>query len=135
MSVPSKDSIKDLSARFKAKYSEDALQKAESVIGTARYIMAIVAVYPHKVGISQKKPFVFEVSVSGKDVIRQVRSMIGSTDPSQAAPGTIRGDFGNSMEENIIHASDSVTSAEKEINLWFSEGILISPSTLSKLLP
>ena len=66
--VYSKDSIKDLSTKFKAKYSEDGLQKAESTLGTARYIMAIVAVYPHKIGISQKTPFVFEVSVFGKDV-------------------------------------------------------------------
>jgi large subunit ribosomal protein L3 len=66
--VYSKDSIKDLSTKFKTKYSEDGLQKAESNLGKTQHVVAIVAVFPHKIGISQKTPFVFEVPVSGKDI-------------------------------------------------------------------
>jgi large subunit ribosomal protein L3 len=66
--VYSKDSIKDLSSKFKAKYTEDGLKKAEDSLANTDHLMAIVAVFPDKVGISQKKPFIFEVPVSGKDV-------------------------------------------------------------------
>ena len=64
--VYSKDSIKDFSTKFKTKYSEDGLQKAESNLGKTQHIVAIVAVFPHKIGISQKTPFVFEVRCIGK---------------------------------------------------------------------
>jgi large subunit ribosomal protein L3 len=66
--VYSKDSIKDLSTKYKTKYSEDGLNKASSKLNDTKYIMAIVAVFPHKIGISQKSPFIFEVPVSGKDI-------------------------------------------------------------------
>lgn len=66
--VYSKDSIKDLSSKFKAKYTEDGLKKAEDSLANTEHLMAVVAVFPDKVGISQKKPFIFEVPVSGKDV-------------------------------------------------------------------
>lgn len=46
--------------------------------------------------------------------------MIGATDPAKSAPGTIRGDYGLVVDKNIIHGSDSVESAEKEIALWFN---------------
>ncbi|KAI8971750.1 nucleoside diphosphate kinase [Mycotypha africana] len=55
----------------------------------------------------------------GKDVIKQGRAMIGATNPLQAAPGTIRGQYAISTGRNIIHGSDSYASAEKEIGLWF----------------
>ncbi|PWY99608.1 putative YNK1-nucleoside diphosphate kinase [Testicularia cyperi] len=57
----------------------------------------------------------------GKDVIRQGRRMVGATNPLEAAPGSIRGDFCISVGRNIIHASDSHDSATKEIGLWFHE--------------
>jgi len=50
-----------------------------------------------------------------------VRQMMGTTNPAQAAPGTIRGDFGLSMTENVIHGSDSAESARREIGLFFPE--------------
>jgi nucleoside-diphosphate kinase len=45
--------------------------------------------------------------------------LIGATDPAQAAPGTIRGDFGLVMDENVVHGSDSAESAEREIPIFF----------------
>lgn len=57
--------------------------------------------------------------LEGEDVISQVRQMIGATNPSEAAPGTIRGDYASSISENIVHAADSVERAEVEIALFF----------------
>lgn len=61
--------------------------------------------------------------VSGQRVIEGLRSLAGATDPTTAAPGTIRGDLGRDWGEaviaNLIHASDSPESAQREITLWF----------------
>ena len=51
------------------------------------------------------------------------RKMLGETKPSASAPGTIRGDFAIDVGRNICHGSDAVESAEKEIALWFPEGV------------
>ena len=58
----------------------------------------------------------------GEGVVKTSRTIIGATNPAQSAPGTIRGDFAIVMGRNIIHGSDSVESAQKEIALWFPEG-------------
>ncbi len=61
----------------------------------------------------------------GQDAIAQVRTMMGATDPADAAPGTIRGDFGLDMGRNVIHGSDTEPgSAEREIDLFFEESEL-----------
>ena len=57
--------------------------------------------------------------VEGEDAVHVARHIIGKTNPSEATPGTIRGDLGLTVGRNIIHGSDSVESANKEINLWF----------------
>jgi len=57
---------------------------------------------------------------SGPDAVPLARTLMGATDPAQAAPGTIRGDFGTIITENIVHGSDSPESAEREIRLFFS---------------
>ncbi|WP_294740976.1 nucleoside-diphosphate kinase [uncultured Exiguobacterium sp.] len=62
---------------------------------------------------------VVALRVEGTDVVAVSRLMIGKTKPLEAAPGTIRGDFANTMSENVIHGSDSVESAERELGLWF----------------
>lgn len=59
--------------------------------------------------------------VSGDEVITVVRTLAGATDGRKAAPGTIRGDLSLSNRENLVHASDSVDSAKREIALWFPE--------------
>lgn len=58
--------------------------------------------------------------VEGPRAVDAIRSLVGATDPLKAAPGTIRGDFGLVIEENLVHASDSVASAEREIAVYFS---------------
>jgi len=57
--------------------------------------------------------------LEGKNVIEIVRKMMGKTDPQDADPGTIRGDFAQDIGRNIVHGSDSKESADYEINLWF----------------
>jgi nucleoside-diphosphate kinase len=63
---------------------------------------------------------VFAMVWQGNGVIATARQMMGKTNPIDALPGTIRGDYGVSMGMNIIHGSDSPASAEREIALWFS---------------
>jgi len=62
----------------------------------------------------------------GDDAVGRLRALMGPTNPSQAAPGTIRCDFGLDIEHNAIHGSDSVETAEKEVRLFFDESELMS---------
>ena len=62
---------------------------------------------------------VIKMVVSGEGAVAKCRSLMGATNPAEAAPGTIRGDFGLIMDENVIHGSDSVASAEREISIFF----------------
>ncbi|HBT95237.1 MAG TPA: nucleoside-diphosphate kinase [Coriobacteriia bacterium] len=62
---------------------------------------------------------VVKMVVSGPDAVVIARKLMGATNPKEAAPGTIRGDFGLTMDENVIHGSDSPESAEREIGIFF----------------
>jgi nucleoside-diphosphate kinase len=62
----------------------------------------------------------------GTKAVAMVRQSMGATDPAQAAPGTIRGDLGLAIGRNLIHGSDSLEAAEREIRLFFDEGQLFS---------
>ncbi|MBE6493664.1 MAG: nucleoside-diphosphate kinase [Methanosphaera stadtmanae] len=64
---------------------------------------------------------VFAMVLEGDDVISLVRKMVGATNPKEADIGTIRGDYAIDLGRNVIHASDSEASAEREINLFFDE--------------
>lgn len=57
--------------------------------------------------------------VEGERVVEGVRQLAGPTDPIAAAPGSIRGDFGVIVRENLVHASDSAESAERELKIFF----------------
>lgn len=63
---------------------------------------------------------VFAMVWQGDHVISVARQMMGATNPKDAAPGTIRGDYGLTVGKNVIHGSDSQESAEREMGLWFS---------------
>ncbi|MEB5790464.1 nucleoside-diphosphate kinase [Mammaliicoccus sciuri] len=67
---------------------------------------------------------VFAMVVEGKNVVEVTRTLVGETNPTKAAPGTIRGDYGIDLGRNIIHGSDSNGSAEREIGLWFDQSEL-----------
>ncbi|MFN3680332.1 nucleoside-diphosphate kinase [Thermosynechococcus sp.] len=61
----------------------------------------------------------------GRGVIAAARKLIGATNPLNAEPGTLRGDFGVDVGRNVIHGSDSPENAEREINLWFQTQELV----------
>ncbi|WP_223702047.1 nucleoside-diphosphate kinase [Sutcliffiella deserti] len=68
---------------------------------------------------------VFAMVWQGENVIATARQMMGATNPKDAAPGTLRGEFGVTVGKNIIHGSDSPESAEREIGLFFNgEGLI-----------
>ena len=63
--------------------------------------------------------------VEGEGAIATMRKTIGATNPADAEPGTIRGDYATSMPNNLIHGSDSPESAQREISLWFAPDELV----------
>ena len=63
--------------------------------------------------------------VEGESAIPVVRTTMGATNPTAAAPGTIRGDLALAMPDNLVHGSDSPESAEREIQLWFADDELV----------
>ncbi|WP_028783035.1 nucleoside-diphosphate kinase [Thalassobacillus devorans] len=69
---------------------------------------------------------VFAMVWEGESVIATARQMMGKTNPQEALPGTIRGDFGVTVGKNVIHGSDSPESAEREIGLFFQEEQVLS---------
>lgn len=78
---------------------------------------------------------VIVMCIEGKDAVAVVRSMVGATNSRNAAPGTIRGDFGMSGQENIVHASDSPENAAIELKRFFREGEIFdyAPALMSSL--
>jgi len=62
----------------------------------------------------------------GENAVEVIRQMMGATDPKKAAPGTIRADLGLSMEQNMIHGSDSLENAAKEIEIFFKPEELLT---------
>ncbi len=73
---------------------------------------------------------VFAMVWEGENVITTARQMMGATNPKDASPATIRGDFAVTVGKNIIHGSDSAESAAREIGLFFKEEELVEYSKL-----
>ena len=59
--------------------------------------------------------------LEGHEAVKAARQLIGATNPIEAAPGSIRADFGLEVQTNLVHGSDSPESAQREIGLWFPE--------------
>ncbi|MFB6354530.1 MAG: nucleoside-diphosphate kinase [Halobacteriales archaeon] len=69
---------------------------------------------------------VFAMVWEGQDAVAQVRAMMGATDPAEAAPGTIRGDYGLDLGRNVVHGADTEPgSNEREIELFFDDDELV----------
>jgi nucleoside-diphosphate kinase len=64
------------------------------------------------------------LAVRGENAIAGVRALMGATNPANAAPGTIRGDLATELSENVVHGSDSRTSARRELALFFPDGFV-----------
>ena len=64
---------------------------------------------------------VVAMRIKGESAIKVMRTLMGSTNPAEAAPGTIRGDLALSLPDNLVHGSDSPESAQREIGLFFGQ--------------
>ncbi len=64
---------------------------------------------------------IIAIVFEGKGAVEVIRKMMGATDPAKAEAGTIRADFGTDIQNNAVHGSDSIETAEKEIKLFFAE--------------
>lgn len=64
---------------------------------------------------------VVALAIEGDNAVAVMRTLMGGTNPQEAAPGTIRGDFGMTIGMNLVHGSDSPESAERELNLFFQQ--------------
>jgi nucleoside-diphosphate kinase len=84
-----------------------------------------LAVFPRLISFMSSTPVV-AVALEGENAISKVRELLGPTDSTAAAPGTIRGDFGEDKMVNVCHASDSTESAAVELQRFFKDGELFS---------
>lgn len=77
--------------------------------------------YDDLVAFMSRSPVLVAVVEGPEDTWRVVRAMMGATNPLTAEPGTIRGDLGTEVTENLVHGSDSAASAQREISLFFPD--------------
>lgn len=75
--------------------------------------------YADLVAFMSRGPVVAMAVEGPDDTWEIVRTMMGTTNPAKAAPGTIRGDLGTEFTENLVHGSDSAASAERELKIFF----------------
>lgn len=83
--------------------------------------------YPRLVEYIRSSPVVVMV-LEAPDAVAQLRALVGATRPNEAAPGTIRGDLGTDISNNLIHASDSPENAQYEIDVYFTPEEILSYS-------
>lgn len=76
--------------------------------------------FPDLVGFMTSGPVVVQV-LEGENAVLKNRELMGATNPKEAAPGTIRADFAQSIDANAVHGSDSAASAEREIAYFFND--------------
>ena len=81
--------------------------------------------YPTLISYITSAP-VMAMAWEGKNAVAAVRQTLGATKPTEAAPGTIRHDFGLEIGRNLTHGSDSPESGEREVGLWFEAGEVIA---------
>jgi len=62
------------------------------------------------------------IAVNGENAVKAIRAMMGATNPLEAGPGTVRGDFALSIEDNLTHSSSDPEAAARELGLWFPHG-------------
>lgn len=114
-------------ARLEAKWLQIAglkmMQLDDAIINEHYDFLADKPFFPNIVKYMKRTPVV-AIAAKGKNAVSVVRTLTGATNPAEALPGSIRGDFGMTIDANIIHASDSPENAEKELNRFFKgEGV------------
>ncbi|HSA34284.1 MAG TPA: nucleoside-diphosphate kinase [bacterium] len=76
--------------------------------------------------LSMMETPVVAIALEGYDIVRRVRTLSGATNPREAAPGTIRGDYSISIRNNVVHASGTIEEALEELQRFFEEGEVFS---------
>lgn len=64
------------------------------------------------------------LAVSGPNAVKAIRATMGATNPTEAAPGTVRGDLALTIDDNLVHSSSDPEAAERELGLWFPDGVV-----------
>jgi len=77
--------------------------------------------YPDLIEFMTSGPVMVQV-LEGENAVALNRELMGSTNPAEAAPGTIRSDFAKSIDANAVHGSDSLQSAQREVSYFFTDG-------------
>jgi nucleoside-diphosphate kinase len=107
-------------------------ERAGMTLGAMKFLQVPPKLAEKHYAIHKDKPFydglinyitsgpVLVMVLEGNNVIERVRTMVGPTNPNEAQPGTIRGDYAQEIGRNIVHASDALETAKHEIALWFS---------------
>ena len=80
--------------------------------------------YPSLVEYMTSGPII-ALCVQGHSAVEQMRNLMGATNPVQATPGSIRGDWAQRVDKNCVHGSDSLESAQRELPIFFAEGEII----------
>ena len=121
-----------LAGEILARFEQRGLQ-----VRAAKLVQVDEALAGEHYGEHREKPFFGELVefitssptlalvLEGESAVTVVRTTMGSTNPVDSAPGTIRGDLALAMPDNLVHGSDSLESAEREIALWFTDGELV----------
>jgi len=81
--------------------------------------------YPDLIEFMTSGPVMVQV-LEGENAVALNRELMGSTNPAEAAPGTIRSDFAKSIDANAVHGSDSLQSAQREVSYFFTDGEICS---------
>jgi len=120
--------VGEILARFEAKGLRVAalkLLQVDRALGEKHYAEhAGKPFFEGLIGFITGGPVVVGV-LEGNEAVTVVRTMLGATNGTAAAPGTIRGDYSISKQNNLIHGSDSPESAAREIALWFQPGEVV----------
>ncbi len=110
-------------------------RKGLRIVGMKLQVATVEQATQHYIEHAQK-PFFPEIlkfitasplialALEGDSAVTVVRTLIGATDGRAAAPGTIRGDFGLSKSNNLVHGSDSPEASARELAIWFPEGLV-----------
>ena len=115
-----------LSGQIIARYESKGLQLAAAELRMASKTLLMNHYQEHQgkqfynnlLESMQQGPVIVMI-FEGPEAVTAARMLNGATDPIKALPGTIRGDYGLTMENNVVHASDSIQNAEREISIWF----------------
>ena len=116
-----------LVGRILSRFEEKGLQivglkmlRVDEVLARRHYAEHVQkAFFPELLSFIIASPVV-AVAVEGENAVEVVRALMGTTNPQNAAPGTLRGDFGLDLTMNLVHGSDSPASAERELAIFFS---------------